>query len=78
MRELHIHNLVLKLDGYGDDAVEEARQAVAAINVEIQRFNSSPLLDFDLRGSADIEAEYLKGPEGAELPCDLGGMQPDS
>lgn len=57
-RELVIKGLVLRVDAFGVDPVREAQEVVGAVNLAIDRLNGSPLLDFDVGYSADIQAEY--------------------
>ncbi len=61
MRILVVHSLNLRVDARKNDPVAEARAVVAAINEAIAKLPGDPCLDFDLQGSADIDASYEAG-----------------
>ena len=67
MRTLVIRGLYVQVDAYKNDPVAEARGVLAAINGYIVKLSGDPLLDFDLGGSADLQAEYTGTDEEEEV-----------
>ncbi len=63
MRELMIRNLYIRVDAYGTDPIEEAKEVVKHINTLALKLSGDPVLDWDLGSSLDIEAEYVEDGE---------------
>ena len=64
MKQLTVRNLKLAVDGYGEDPVKEAREVLEAVNDALDRLEGCPVLEFDLKGTADIEAYYEEISDG--------------
>ena len=63
MKVLVVRSLCLLVDAFGDDHIAEARKAVTAVNRALENSKGAPVIDFDLPGSADIEASYEEAEE---------------
>jgi len=58
MRTLVIYNLVLRIDGYGDNPLEEAKEVLVKVNSYIAKMGGDPGIWFD--ESRECQAEYVE------------------